>query len=253
MQLKYGSYAFNANGTEITARTETVRNEAGAPYKQRRSLHVAGYMEISGDTVAAQQADCTTKMNALEAALAKPFQDLIFYQDSGAESATSLRNSDSIGGVVVTAGPHYPDGIKGYTSVQRFEFTAEAEYYILAEAGLSANITLSFEETLKFSGGGPRFIYKESIVGPPQRQKTCDQTVYRVTQTGRAVGLRGYPSPAAPIWPANLLQAPDIDRIGPDRMGWTDPRSYEGFGITWSYDYGSAVKLIGAPTLWRGT
>lgn len=247
MKLRVGTFDFEANGTEITARTEIFRNQATIPYKRRTILSCAGWLSIAGSTPATQQADCTQQMNALATLLAKPYQDIVFLDDNGAETATQLKNNGSVGGVVVTAGPHFPDGTTGYTAVQRFEFTAEAEYYL---TGLNTNtFLLDFTEGLDFEGGGPRYVYKEAIRAMPQKQMPCKNTMYRVVQSGASSGLRGFPRPPAPKWPQNLLTQPRITKKGPKRVG---PNSYEQYDITWSYEFGSATPLNGVPTLWVG-
>jgi len=250
MKLRIGTFDFDANGTEITIRAEVFRNDAQIPYKRKQTLNVAGWLAITGATVAEQQANCTLQMNNLITLLAKPYNDIIFLQDNGAESATFLKNQNSVAGVVITSGPHFPDGINGYTAVQRFEFTAEAEYYLPTSAGINLNtLLLSFTESMQFSGGGPRFVYKESLRGLPQKQQTVRNAIYKVTQRGSSVGLRGYPSPPPPKFPLNLLENPQVSKETPKRMGLSN---YEGYGISWTYEYGSATPLNAVPTLWVG-
>lgn len=256
MRLRIGSTLFAVNGTEITSRVEVARNTAGIPFKRKGVLDVKGWLDVTGGTAMTpqqMQTACTLQMNTLMTALATPYRDVVFLQDNGSPSATYLYNAQSIGGVVVTAGPNFPDGINGYTAVQRFEFTVEAEYYLPASSGINtASMLLSFTETLSFSGGGPRVVYKESIVGPAQRQVTCEQTIYKVTQSGSAVGILHRPDPLAispPKWPANLLENPAIDDVTPQRMGLNH---YEGYGVSWRYSFGSSTPLIGVPTLWTG-
>lgn len=249
MQLRIGTYPFDANGTEITTRTEIFRNDATVPYKRKDSMQVQGYLSITGSTPQEQQDNCTAQMSELTSVLAKPYQDIVFLTNDGSESATFLKNQGSINGVVVTSGPNFPDGMSGYTAVQRFDFTAEAEYYLPNNSGVNINtLLLSFTETLSFSGGGPRYIWKESIRGLPQKQLTCANTIYKVTQSGSSVGLRAYPLPPGPKWPANLLHSPDITKTTPKKMGLSN---YEGYGINWSYEFASGTPLLGVPTLWK--
>lgn len=249
MRLRIGTYLFDPNGTEITTSTDIFRNEATVPYKRKDSMRVAGFLANSGSTPQELQDSCSAQMSALTSVLAKPYQDIVFLEDDGSESATYLKNAGSVNGVVVVNGPNFPDGISGYTAVQRFDFTAEAEYYLPSNSGVNINtLLLNFTESLSYSGGGPRYIWKESIRGLPQKQLTCEKTLYRVTQSGSSTGLRGYPSPAPPKFPNNLLHAPNIQRTTPRKMGLAN---YEAYGITWTYEYASDVPLIGLPTLWK--
>lgn len=249
MRLRIGTHLFEANGTEITTSTDIFRTEATVPYKRKDMLKVSGFLSNSGTTPQELQDSCSTQMSALISVLAKPYQDIVFLEDDGSESATYLKNAGSVNGVVVTNGPNFPDGISGYTAVQKFDFTAEAEYYLTSNSGVNINtLLLSFTESLSYSGGGPRYIWKESLRGLPQKQLVCLNTLYKVTQSGNSVGLRGYPSPAPPKFPNNLLQAPNIQRTTPRKMGLTN---YEAYAISWTYEYASDVPLIGVPTLWK--
>src|ERR1051326_7564854 len=100
MKLKYGTYDFDANTTLISAHQETRINAGGQPVSQIRQFTIQGFLSGSG------QADLTQKENALKTALAKPYQDLLFLQDSGQNSSEILTNAGSITGVVIVDGPH---------------------------------------------------------------------------------------------------------------------------------------------------
>lgn len=240
VQLKWGSYAFDAGSVAITTSVETVRNEYGRPYKQRKRI------SCDGTLTGSSQSAVDTAIAALDAALKVPYQDLTLYLDGGGESSTKLSNSDSLSGVVIVSGPDYPSSEGGeYVNKRRFTFAAEAEY---ALSGTS-NWLVSWSESLRFSGGGSLYVLKPAIIGPPQKQRLIEQTPYHATQSGEAVGFLAYPRPARPIWPADLVRAGEPEYIAPKRVA---TRRYEGWTVRWNYEFASASPLVGLPTLWKG-
>lgn len=237
MQLKWGTYAFPAGGVKVTSRQQIVRDSAGVPWKEVRSITADGYLEAVG------QAACTTAQLALEAELAKPFKDLIFYRDDGGQSATLLTNADSITGVVISDGPNFQD-VMGpeYVTQRHFVFTAEADYFVTRHNGI-----LDWTETVSTSGGGPLFVCKPAIEGPPQRQMVYQQTPCVASQSGYAVGSVGYPVPPGPIWSFALKNSPDIKRTAPKKMGLS---GYTEWRIDWSYTFEWPFPLFGLPNPW---
>ncbi len=237
MELRYGSYAWDANATTLTASSRTRVNEGGQPLSLIRSFAVQGYLSADG------QAAITTAMNALKAALAVPYQDLKLLTDAGANSSDLLLNAGSLTGVVVTEGPAFGDSRGAeYSTIRSFTFTAQAEYPLTG----SQNLLVSFTESLSFGGGMPTYAMRPAINGPPQRQLIYPRTAYRCTQQGMAVGFRAYPTPAAAKFPAALKEAPEIRRRSPRRMG----NGYAEYPVEWTYQFESVGPLVAVPTLW---
>jgi len=242
VQLVYGTYSFDTNSTDVRMSSSLVENKMGYPLARRTRLTVDGWLSVSS------QSDCTQKMNALKTALNTPYLDLILKQDDAANSAILLQNSGSITGVKIVSGPSFPaSNAEGgiYTTLQRFTFEAEAEYPL---AG-TANLLLSFTETLTFSGGGPRYTTLPALKGPPQRQLIYEQTPYIAVQSGSAVGYRSYPTKPQPIWPFALKVNPNVVVSSPDRVGKT---GYQDYAISWRYDYEYPTVLVGKPNVWLG-
>ena len=52
---------------------------------------------------------------------------------------------------------------------------------------------VSWTESLALTGGGPQFGYLLTLNGPPQKQLLRQQTTFKATQQGEAVGLTDYP------------------------------------------------------------
>lgn len=238
MQVKYGTYAFNANGVKVAYRQATLINAGGQPYAIEKTLSLDGYLEGDG------QAACVLAASALATALARPYQDLILYTDAGAPSDCALYNSPSTTGVVPQA-PSFPDSVGAeYATFRRFQFSAKAEYP-LANTGA---ILMSFTERLQFSGGGPIYAHKMALNGPPQKQLIYPASIFKVVQEGEAVGYTFRPDPPPPIWPDALMTSPDITVDAPKRRG----KKYTDFHVSWRYNFESATQLVGVPTIWKG-
>jgi hypothetical protein len=243
VQLAYGSYLFPVNATLLTSDIETLWNAGGQPYAQKKSIHVSGYLTTSSGT---PQDDLSLQESALKTALALNFQDLVFFMDDALPSSEVLRNAGSITGVRIrdlhfptTTGPEY-------ATIRSFQFTAEAEYPYVG----SQNLLLSFTETLTFSGGLPLFRHRLAINGPPQKQLVYPQDTFRAVQSGSSTGYRVFPVAPAPIWPYALKEAPRFTRTSPERKGKAVQGLYQGYGLTWQYEFEDAGPLVGFPTLW---
>lgn len=238
--MKYGTYSCPANGVKVTSQRDIQRDKAGVPYQYTDKVRCDGYLEGAG------QAALTAAENGLKAALKKPFQDLIFMQDSGAESATVLKQAGSITGVVVTSGPHFQD-VAGseYATQRHFVFEAEADYPM---TGVVGSRLVEYRETVRTSGGGPLFVVAPAIEGPGQRQQVYELTPCTVVQSGYAVGFAAYPVPPAQLFPFALAEAPDIVEVSPDKMG---ANAYRLWRVEWSYKFVWPTPLVGVPTLWN--
>lgn len=239
MQLFVGTYGFPVNATQIGATIETLINEGGQFYAQKKSLHVSGYLSVNGQT------DSALQEAALRTALAIPYQNILFKNDDGTLSALGLVNLGSNTGVRITHVDFPTTQGPEIATIRSFAFTAEAEY----PYPLSAALLLSFTETLTFEGGLPIFAHRLAIDGPNQKQLVWPQDTFRATQAGTIVGYRAPPNVlvyAPPKWPYALKQAARISTTSPKRKGF----GYEGYGVTYSYEFEDVAPLVGLPTLW---
>lgn len=239
MQLVYGSYAFTANAAGITTRRELLRNAGGQLYAQKISWDVEGYLYADG------QSAISAAMAELSVALQTPFLNLGLKHDDGSLSAALLTNNGSTTGVRIETGPDFDRNNGSEFSLERhFRFTASAEYPLPG----SLNLLLDFHESVTFSGGGPRYVLRENLDTPPQKQMTHRFTVYKATQSGFAVGYLRYPNRMPPIWPNDLVESnPESTPESPRRMGL----KYQEFKTTWKYTFAAARPLIGLPNIWK--
>ena len=102
----------------------------------------------------------------------------------------------------------------------------------------------SFEETLSFSGGGPKYGHLETLAGPPVKQLLRQQTVYRVGQSGQAIGLYQRPTAPLPIWPQAQVES-GVRRLSSPKRRRDD---YTDFSIDWSFRFESATPLVAGRT-----
>lgn len=244
MQLKYGTFPFEANTNVISSSTRVTFSRAKTPLTYETSLTVKG--DLLADVGASDlQANLSAKELAMRAALRMPFKDLIFYTDAGAMSSIILPNAGSLSGVTISNIEFPGQAAQGeFVARRQYSFTASAEYLF------SPLVTpfVYFTETLEFHGGGPRHIMCEAVTNvPPQRQLTYPQTKYCVTQSGEAEGLLAFPNAPPPKFPFALIDAnPRLRMTTPDRIGF----KYRNYKISWSYSFEWHVRLAGIPTLW---
>lgn len=239
MYIKYGSYQFAAGAVEPIISREPVRNAAGFVIGIKVSVELRGYLDGTS------QSEITAATIALENAFKVPFQNLIMYQDDGSESATVLKNANSLTGVRVVSGPNFPTGKNSEgLNIRTFEIKLEAEYPVIG-----GQFLMDFTEQIAFSGGGPKFIHRPNLLGIPQKQLVYPNTVYRAVQSGHSVGYLGYPTTPPPIWPSALMEAPDKTIVTPKRVGF-GPTAYREFAVSWNYRFESAFPLVGLPNLW---
>jgi hypothetical protein len=239
--LKYGSYT-HALG-EVTLAISS------RPHFNPRGLHDATLerWEISGLLRADTPAALTTAIGALEAAYAVPEQNIGLYLANGTTPTSHLLTSAStLGGTRVVEGPDFPTTTGGEYSIHR-------SYCVVVEglvplSGAALDLLLR-EESITLSGGGPRFVYLQTIAGPPQRQQVAQATPYRVQQAGRAVGRAAYPLANSPLWPtAEHVDQRKIVRRTPRVVATTAGQSLTEFETAWQFEFESDVPLLGGPT-----
>lgn len=241
MQLSYGGYRFPINGASTTVRVRTVFADSGRPLRYVASLDVLAYLDGVG------QADLTLKENALNAALAIPYQDIALFQDVGTPTGTKLVNSASMSGVRVVDGPNYTNEAKDgeYTVMRTVRFTAEASY-LIANAKTAV---VSWQESITILGANdPDTVWRTFVNAPPILQQVNGGTTSRLIQTGSAVGYLAGPAVPGPIWPWPIEKSRSrrITRTSPRREG---PNSFIEYGASWSYEYESNGPLVAFPNL----
>lgn len=239
MILSWGNYSHEDGEVSLSVQATVELNAAQAVKWVRKVFQISGYL------VADTSTEMKTRALALESAYAQNGRDLKL-KDGALTTHLTLLNADCYGGTRITQRPSFPDlSNAALVTFLPYQITVEG---LVADA--NALSTVAFEERIARSGGGPRKGFLEPLTGEPIEQLLKKRTVYKVTQSGSAVGLNGYPTPPIPLWPSALMEAPDIQQQAPRRIGDGAASSYTEFGITWTYRFESRTPLIGTPNVW---
>ena len=240
MLLKWGNYSYSLYAAGLTISSVAELNDAQEPVRYVDRIRVTTHLKNPGTT----RAQMNSAVQAFKSAHRASGYNLILYQPDGTTPTTHAWYSNAcLGGVRVVGQPSFPE-YEGAEAINYRTITVEFEA-IQAIPGRRSNLR-SFNESLRFSGGGPRIGFLEPLNGPPIKQQLKAATLFMVTQQGQAVGLIDYPSLPPPIWPQALLEAPDIGDGGCQRVG----NDFSDFAISWLYRFGSASPLVGRATRW---
>lgn len=234
MLFRYGGYTHGVAEVILASISRSTEySPRGLPLISKVSWTINGV--IQGTSLS----DLTTKLAALEAAYSKQRQNAGLYLTDGTPTVHQMQNGTAIGGVR-SSGVSYPsgDGVE-YVTSRTYSVTLEADYEF------TGNDLLEFNETLSFQGTcGPKFVYLQTLNGPPEKQIVQQKTTMTATQSGSAMGYRARPSAPPPLWPKDEHEeARRIDKTSP-RVIAGESRD---FGISWSYTFESDSPLNGEP------
>lgn len=241
MFFRYGTYTFAVGEPGVVIDRMPVKNSA------QRTLAVKEQWTIDAlvKAAAATASSVSSSVAAIEAAFADDGKDFGLLLPDGSKSTNWVLNADCLGGTRVIQAPSYPRGGAGeYVGFRTVRIVVEG---IVLASDADAQL-VSFRESVKRKGGGPRSGHIECLTGFPVKQTKRQHTVYYVTQTGEAVGYRHRPRIPVPLWPAALVEAGDIEDTGNERIG----DNYYNFGARWSYMFESGNPLQGLPHAWVG-
>ncbi len=246
MYIQYGNYQHAVGEGALRVSKQSIYSRASTLTGVRLRYEVQGRLQIEdqGDPVA-NQAAMTLALAALEQAYAVDGHDFGLYQDDGSPTEHVLLSADTLGGIKVTSPVSYPAGRGAeYSTFRNYELAVEGVVPNLV-AGVA-----EWREVIEWFGGGPEYVFLQTLTGPPQRQLLFEQTTYKATQSGYAVGSLGYVSPPAPLWPYALRpEACAVSQASPERMGPLNI-AYCNFRTTWSYRFEDTAPLAGTPNFW---
>ena len=241
MILAYGNYRHELAEAGVAIARETVFSPMAVPIATREHWRIDGVLQ------AETQEALTFAIEELSRAYRLQAQDVVlFLPDGNTPTAHRILSRNTIGGVRVVKPPSFPEN-KGaeYSTYRSYTIELEAETPV-ENAG---EIMLQWDETLSFTGGGPRWVYLPVLSGPAIKQLVQQQTTYRVTQSGRAVGYMDYPLPAAPIWlDAWHSDSSSVTRKLPRLSGSGSSAVETEFEVTWNYQFESASPLVAQPS-----
>lgn len=244
MIVKYGNYAVPTGQAGVAFTKRPKFNEGGMQWAETHRWDIDGLLLNTGSDSYA----FTAQIQALIAAFASHNKDLYLYQNDGTTpTAHYIQTANTIGGTRVVE-KSFPEAKGGaYVTNYVWKVAIEADY----DTGYTG--LQSFFEVIEWSGGGPKFIFLDTLNGSPQKQFVQDETTYRATQRGSAIGFISYPTPSAPIWPYawHQDQSP-YTRKSPKRTGPPGSESYTDWEISWTFTFEDAAPLFGSPNIWIG-
>lgn len=233
--LRYGNHARPVGECNVAVSKKTRFNDA------MQEIAVVETWNITG-MLLSRNGDLQQSANQLITAFGKQGQNATWFNHS-------LTSSQALGGVRVVS-VDFPDGGAGELAVKRtYQIVLEAEFPVSG----AANLLISFEESLDFSGGDSVYGFLEPINGPPVEQLLRQQSVYAVVQSGSAVGYGNWPNPLAlspPMWPSRLMEKPRIKRGSAKRRGGAGSVAYTEYPVSWTYVFRSPTQLTGNPHNW---
>jgi hypothetical protein len=251
VKLFFGGFQLgDMNASNIAPRRTLLKNAAGIGIGFEYEYTANCSFTVTG------QADCKTKMDAVEAALKKEAVDLFFYNDDGTATTNSQTTATTLNGVrcVNLVWDPTPGGQFATWRAFSCTFTWIIKFVNTGSPSYTAPLLVDFDETVMLDNPLPGYVVLEAINDvPPKAFFTVQQPKATGTQTGFAVGLSAragvnpYPLPAVPLFNTTPpLKKHPLTYKTPERQG----DQYWKYRIEWRYEYDSPVPLIAVPTLW---
>lgn len=211
---------------------------------QRRMTYVDETWNITGRVVLqtnATQRNMTIALDQLKRDMSQHRPDLQFIEDDGYTATTfRLLASQCLNGPDLID-LQFPGGEEDVYATG-VAYSAQFDARKLA-SGSGGDPIIEFSETLVNPSGGRVDGFVGGAINLPERQIFKQHEAYTYTQSGRAVGLYGYPVPPPPLWPGAQLRRNKPVYISP-RIGGQRPMEFE---VQWEYQFGSVFPLIGVP------
>ncbi len=243
MILQYGSFSHALNEAKIATSRRREANSDGVMSLERVNYQISGYLH------AADQPGLTTAIQALELGYAQENVSLTLYLDDGVTPSAHSINANTALYVRATVKPSYPTSEGGeYSTYRYFEIEVEALFPVNLNSSL-----ISFNESLQFSGGGPKYILQRCITGPANMVQTEEQVPYRCTQVGSATGIYTWPQYVAqPLFPYAILdgEKQSVEADTPQRQAFGTGLFYTVYPVRWAFFFESTSALSAVPRLW---
>lgn len=232
MILQYGTYT-HPDLIHIKPSISREFTYLGTEYRKRYSY------EISGVLYAADATALKIKIDALLAAYATDDLDLhLYYPDGATDTELSILKTNLLF-IRVTQPPQIDSSGAAAVYAVRWPYTLRIE----AVQETVSNIVVSFEESFDIRNAAlaPVEAIKQPLAGNLKKFDTSQKGACTASQSGRAVGLSGYPGVPLPKW--------DFVRVRNDndiqyRILETHPSGVNRlFEVSWSYSFISEQTL----------
>jgi hypothetical protein len=246
MRARYNGFTFPEGRWSISKTISSNENAA------KQEITVIHRVDIDGRLQGTSPSQIEAQYNLLNAAYSvNGFDFTVFLPTGGLSNRLSLSARDAIGGVRVVQKPSIGQLENGqYVTYLPVKISLEAEY---GSDNAPINALVSFQENLRFDGGGPISAWYRPIKGRPTKGMVRQADTYRAVQSGSAVGFSDYPQLGTisgappPIFGINMLNKnPDVNLGTPELRG----RVYINWPIEWTYEFESSSPLFGTPNRW---
>lgn len=244
MILKWGGYSHDDNECWFSINRRLVLGQTGTPLltEERWTIH--------GVKIASTAAELTTALNELEAAYRDQGRDLVFVDNDGANTTHVLRNEDCLNGTRVIGPVRYPGGVPGvwgsrteYAGLRYYQITVAGERIV---EGLDESVPVVWNESIRYSGGGPKYVMSGAITGQAQVQQTMEQVPVRAVQMGYAEGLYTWPQFPG-LLPLGYYNPEESYQEQSSPKQWGQNQNMR-FPIRWKYAYDSpTLGAVGPP------
>lgn len=240
-----GTYNHPIGECEVAINRSAEKDEADRIWAERVTFTIRPKI-ISQKRQPAE--DIRNKLAILNSVYTDYLSSIGLFYPNGMPSLYVLSSVNTLGGIQVIKRPSAPT-MQGANLVTWHDL--EIEVTALVPTTFTDRL-VSFSEELTVSGGGTRYGHLEPLDAAPIKQRLKQQTIYKATQSGSAMGLFSRPDVsviAPPIFPADLVeQNPTISKRSPMRRGSASTDYF----VSWSYQYESASQLVGEPNSWPG-
>lgn len=237
MILSYGGYSFDDNEVEPSWNKVLVLGKTG------RATHYQHQCRVRGSKLAANASALTAALSNMEAAVSQHGQDLVFKDNASQNTVHAVTSANTMNGVRAIEGVSYTAGRPGVWGAET-EYADKRSYEIVFQwETLSAESNIVFySETIRISGGGPRFVIQEALTGLPQLQQTAQFSKTVAIQQGIAIGMTSTPAfPAKQYSTGILMEERSFEEIEtPLNYRSNTPTHYP---IRWKYHFESPFAL----------
>ncbi len=236
IKLKYGDHTHELADAAVVISRQNTHSE-----NNKRT----GYIEtwtIDGFLQASSQPEIGTTIDTLKTAYDEDNKTAVLLFEDDTETVHKLDTTESLSGVRVRLFD-FPEGRGAELSTFRsYRIVLDAEFFEDAEI-------LQFMETLTFSGGGPKFLHKQTLTGLPQKQIVAQNIPFRATQSGFSVGHLGPPPVNAPLFPDDLKndESQYPTKTGPEKV-YANTQKATHFRTAWNYVFERVSAMSGDPT-----
>ena len=248
MKFSYGSFVHRENEAKLMGYFVRPRiNQRGRRVSSIHEMHIEVQLILPVDqapwSTAAAQAWLNTEIGKVVDAYYINGLDAVFMHDDGTPTRHTMISNQSISGVTVHH-KTWPRGDGAEYATTRTCYAVFKAEYVEQDSPL-----WSYQEVVtNISTGGPIWQYQVREFGDPLRYQLAQRTPQQVIQTGRAVGVLGYPlGYMLPLYPPEMehLDRRVVAPGSPQFMG----NGYMLYPINWAFSFTLPIATNNFPVI----